>query len=224
MAHVACHDPEISVLLADAGLATAESAAFGRRILEGQGLTRPGKDRISPLKVDRAYLVLRQQILLSCGHPACEKALRAQLGPRSLLRTASAQCAHCSGSAGRRLALHLAARGPSAGLNILVLGGSPATRGELLALVPRAVRFRLIDGISKRAAHQARRDAQWADIVVVWASTQLRHKVSRLYTDAPEVRGKIITVARRGVIALLEECVRYVDRRTVAAGSWIPRP
>ena len=47
-------------------------------------------------------------------------------------------------------------------------------------------------------------DLEWADLVLIWGSSELGHKVSLLYTAGPQaLRHKVLTVARRGVAALL---------------------
>ena len=48
-----------------------------------------------------------------------------------------------------------------------------------------------------------------ADVVVIWANTQLDHKVSQPFTTAAPA--KTFTCARRGVAALAEEVSRHVQ-------------
>ena len=50
--------------------------------------------------------------------------------------------------------------------------------------------------------------ADAADVVVIWANTELDHKVSQPFATAAP--GKTITVARRGISALATEVSRHV--------------
>jgi hypothetical protein len=42
----------------------------------------------------------------------------------------------------------------------------------------------------------------WADMIVIWETTPLHHKVSRQFTNDPNATDKIIRVHRRGIEAL----------------------
>jgi hypothetical protein len=121
-------------------------------------------------------------------------------------------CDHCGGSVNKREALALidafAARGFS---RLLVVGGGPGTAEELTHLLGDAIELRIVDGESHRNATQAESELAWADVVAIWGSTILPHKVSKLYTDRRiDYRGKLCTVTRRGAAALCKTVVEKV--------------
>ena len=90
---------------------------------------------------------------------------------------------------------------------LCVVGGSPSTREDLRRLVGEQLGLRLIEGTRARNQADADADCAWADLVVLWGSTELAHKVSERY------RGKhIITAPRRGVADLAREAATAAIR------------
>ena len=55
-------------------------------------------------------------------------------------------------------------------------------------------------------------DLNWAQFMVVWASTPLPHRVSTPYTDERPTTLPTITVARRGIEALCDEVTRSLTK------------
>jgi hypothetical protein len=127
-----------------------------------------------------------------------------------------APCDRCGGSVNKREALALIDAFGQRGLRrLLVVGGGPGTATELRQLLSNAIELRIVDGESYRDATQAASELAWADIVAIWASTILPHKISKLYTDRrADYRDKLVTVTRRGTAAL---CMTVVEK--VSAGS-----
>jgi hypothetical protein len=120
-------------------------------------------------------------------------------------------CDHCGDSVNKREALGLIATFVERGLSrLLVVGGGPGTAEELKNLLGGAIELQIVDGETHRNATQAAAELAWADVVVIWSSTILPHKVSKLYTDRrAEYRDKLVTVTRRGAAAL---CRTVVDK------------
>jgi hypothetical protein len=148
--------------------------------------------------------------------PRCAACMRfpARPGVRLVPAKDDAACVACGGSVNRRAALSLIEAFRSRKLGrLLVVGGGPGTAEELRALLNRDIDVRIVDGESYRNATQAEAELRWADVVAVWSSTILPHKVSKLYTDTREFRDKLVTVPRRGVAAL---CQMVVDKLAAA--------
>jgi hypothetical protein len=96
---------------------------------------------------------------------------------------------------------------------ILLLGGSKAAHVELrAALAGSPVEVRIIDGLNASPSTKtALPDLEWAQLLVVWASTQLPHRVSQSYTENRPRDLPQITVARRGVEALCQEVAKFAS-------------
>ncbi len=141
----------------------------------------------------------------------------APAGVRLVPATGEMACAACGGSVNKRAALSLVETFRAHNLNrLLVVGGGPGTAEELRALLDGPIEVRIVDGESYRNATQAEAELRWADVVAVWSSTILPHKVSKLYTDAREFRDKLVTVPRRGVAAL---CQIVADKVATSPGA-----
>ncbi|MCK6479396.1 MAG: hypothetical protein L6R43_04380 [Planctomycetes bacterium] len=118
-------------------------------------------------------------------------------------------CAYCGGSANVRAVGRMIGACVARGWRRLcVVGGSPHSRTELQRLVGGALELKLVDGTASRSRGQARSDLAWADVVVVWGSTQLDHRVSLLYKGP-----NVVQMARRSI----QEVAREVER--AAAGG-----
>ncbi len=181
-----------------------------RTILEAAGLTRPGKRRISETKLDRARDVLRTQLIRVCHRKACRD-VDAQREP-VLVPTTS--CELCGGSLNRRAGDLARQAMLAAGYRrLLVVGGTPTTQAALTeSLGSPLLGIRCIDGTQgTRSAYTVEADLDWADVLVIWATTPLPHKISRPYTSRAPGRLPWITVARRGVGAVCDELVRLTD-------------
>jgi hypothetical protein len=95
---------------------------------------------------------------------------------------------------------------------LVVVGGTPATREELERLLAGKVELRLVDGTRHRPIERAKADLEWADRVLLWGATELHHKVSKQYADAPAAKARVVHVPRRGVAQLLSGAVESVRR------------
>jgi hypothetical protein len=165
-------------------------------------------DFVPPAVVDRAFQSLRRVAAppRERVEARCAECMHFPAAPDVRLVAASAEtaCAICNGSVNKRAAVDLIHAFRARGLRrLLVVGGGPGTAEDLRALLSGDIDVRIVDGEAHRNATQADSEIRWADIVAVWSSTILPHKVSRLYTDhRAEIREKLVTVPRRGVAAL----------------------
>jgi hypothetical protein len=93
---------------------------------------------------------------------------------------------------------------------LLVVGGTRATHAALVdSLGSNDLEIRCVDGKQgSRSSFTVEADLDWADVLVIWATTPLPHRVSRAYTSRATRRLPWITVARRGVEAMCDELVR----------------
>lgn len=202
-------DIAIADFLRDEGFRADESVAAARAVLEGAGLTRPGKRRISVDKLDRARDAISLAIARWCGSPECEVALADD--ERSVVRAEKPACVVCSGSNNRRGVRRMIEACRAAGVHrVLVVGGRPPLWTELEREAP-TLAFKFVDGTSNLPNQtDALRHCAWADLLVIWAPSPLPHKVSGLYR--PEVCGVShrVTAHRRGIEALALEVVRHL--------------
>ncbi|AGP34757.1 hypothetical protein [Sorangium cellulosum] len=143
--------------------------------------------------------------------------LPAKPGIRAVEIGTDAVCDMCGSSANKRAALAMIEAFRTRGLRrLLVVGGGPGTAEDLRRLLAGEVDIRIVDGEGHRNAAKADADLRWADVVAVWSSTILSHKVSKLYTDRRDAfGGKLVTVPRRGVAAL---CMAVIEK--VGLTTW----
>lgn len=206
----------ISTLLNDLGLYSPDAQAQGRALLEAHGLTRPGKKNLALAKVERARAVLASELRRVCGNADCDRLAAAQWPEKGQVLVEPASCDICGGSSQRRAARLMAEALHQAGISrLLLLGGTPpqhTTLRDLLAGDP--LELRLIDGSARaHSAGEAAQQLAWAQLLVVWASTPLHHKVSVAYTGQAPSDLPVITVVRRGVESLCRGIAEQISRR-----------
>ena len=206
-------DTAISALLRGEGFVAPASVAAARAVLEGAGLTRPGKERMADEKLDRARDTLSRELVRACSDPACIAAVAGD--GRQLVETDRASCSICSGSNNTRALRRMAGACVTSGVRrVLIVGGRPPMWSEMeRTLRATPLEWRFVDGTSNLpSGADALRDCAWADLLVVWAPTPLPHKVSGLYR--PEVCGlsRRVVVHRRGIEALAMEVVEHLSR------------
>lgn len=201
-------DVVIAELLASLGL-EGDDAAMARIVIESAGLTNPRKSRISRDKAEAVRAAVDAEMARLCRR--CAAAVERE--PRLVATVTPASCTRCGGSANARALDDLAGAAEAAGVTrLVVVGGSPDIRRELDRLPP-PLEVRPVVGVERRTAEQARRDVDWADVVVVCGSSELYHRVSNLYTREPAARGKLVVSSRRGVEAIAGEVVEHLRRR-----------
>lgn len=191
-------DLEIDTWLAALGFG-GPARSEARRALEGAGLTRAGKTRISVEKQARAEALLREKFVLHC-HAADCAAFAKSTGRVALVAETKQACERCGGSENSRAAKQLVEAGIR---RLVVVGGTPATREELERLLGQTIELRLVDGTLHRPTERAKADLEWADKVLLWGATELHHKVSKQYADVTAMKHKVVHVPRRGIAQLL---------------------
>ena len=193
----------LTKLLKEAGFDTDEAQARAIGVLVDHKLTRPGKENIAAEKRPAVLELLASTLYRTCGHPDCRPE-----GGREPVRVQLAACEACGGSANRRAAWATAALLRDRGVRrVLVVGGTPTLHGELGALFAgQGLTFTFVDGADGTyTAKDAANHLRWAQVAVVWGSTPLPHKVSKLYTDDPPANVRVIQVSRRGIEAVCQE-------------------
>jgi hypothetical protein len=206
-------DIDIDGWLGGEGFDLPDAKALARATLEAAGLTRSGRARMSTEKIDRARSLLAERTFLHCSMPACVAAARSS-GRTPVLTGQRARCANCGGSDNRRAEAALLEACRGAGVQrLVVVGGSPAVREELRDALGQALSLRLVDGTERRSLAQARFDLEWGDLVLLWGGSELDHRVSTLYTGAAQaLRRKLVHASKRGVAALLEAAITFLER------------
>lgn len=200
-------DTDIQQFLIEEGF-IGEAVTRARCALEAAGLTRPGKRRLHVEKLERARAALRARLLRVCHRPSC----RGVNDTRERLEVATAHCQVCGGSANRRAGeLARQALLDAGHHRVLVLGGTPTTHAGLIeALADSGVDVRCVDGTQGLPAiPTVEADLAWADVMVIWATTPLPHKVSSRYTTRARNQLPCVTVPRRGVEAVCDALLRF---------------
>jgi hypothetical protein len=193
-------------LLNGLGFETATTQARAREILVAARLTTPTKQAISAGKQPRVEAVLREHFVVTCSSSGCRPPMD---GREHVVVHDRRLCWMCGGSDNRRTVETAAKLFEAAGIRRLVIvGGSPSVHDELRQLAPSTWEMRVIDGTDRRTSDSARSDLRWADLVLLWGSSELDHKVSELYSGR-----NVVHVRRRGISALLEEAIRFAGNR-----------
>jgi hypothetical protein len=205
----------IAQLLRDSGFDTPEAARRAREMLEQAAMTHTGKAGLSAAKVEAARALLTSRLLRACCDD-CTRIDRAGIGAaREAVRVTPPSCEICGGSNNRRAAIWCVAMLYRRGIRrVVIVGGTGAQRRELEELLGASSRdtgieIRFVDGT--RQSHTGRdalANMRWAQLVVIWASTPLKHSISHLYVAEPPPHLRVLTVTRRSVEALCSEIVR----------------
>lgn len=203
-------DTAIDDWLEAEGIADRASRVEAMTVLAAAGLTRAGKQRMANHKLAAAREALWAGVTPVCANAACRSAISSPMKP--IVTTGRDRCTVCGGSNTRRASKRMLEACEAAGLRrILLLGGSKAAHAELrTALNGASIEIRVIDGLdTSPSIKTALPDLEWAQLLVVWASTALPHRVSQVYTEQRPRGLPQITVARRGVEALCLEITRF---------------
>lgn len=173
-----------------------ENADIALILLQKRGLTRPGKRRIAACKTTRVSKALSAAFIRTCGKDACIRGSTG--GLRKQVRTDARFCDICGGQDNRRAVNEMLYAMRSKGMRkLLVVGGSPNSRKELERLCNTSCELRFITGEENPASKKISAQSDWADIVLIWASTQISHK-----TTSSLHGPKVVTVPKRGITAL----------------------
>lgn len=91
-----------------------------------------------------------------------------------------------------------------------VVGGSPQYHRQLEDLLAPEIDVRAIDGTAANNSQRARHQVEGADLTMVWAGSQLLHRVSELYTSLRDKR--VVIIAHRGLEGMLRQLTEYVRK------------
>jgi hypothetical protein len=173
--------------------------------LQEAGLSNPRKPNINVSKTDAVRQLIEVRFVLVCGRGDCKQEAAAEEDGRTVVPASEPRhCELCGGSANERAVKGMIEACRRRGWKRLcVVGGSPNARTSLQQLAGHALELKLVDGTMSRHRTQADSDLSWADIVVIWGSTQLNHKVSILYKGP-----NVVQMARRSI----QEVARAVTR------------
>jgi hypothetical protein len=202
---------DLAQLLSELGFEAPSTQQRARTALIEAKLTNASKTRIDAAKRPRVEETLRAKFLVTCGSPDCDR----EANGRELVRASNLQhCWICQGSANRRASQSAVEAMKRGGIRRLVIvGGSPSTHDELRHFFGDQIEFRIVSGTERRTADAAKADLRWADLVLLWGSSELDHKVSGLYaTQREHSQGSVLHVNRRGIAALLDAVVQHVAK------------
>lgn len=199
----------IAELLRELGFDTVHGRRTARRVLERAGLTNPRKQNIATGKRLAVGEALDTALAAHCGADGCREI--ATRDPRDAVRVAPQACEVCGGrgtdQALRTMVRSLKQAGRS---RLVIVGGSPNSRQQLTdVLSDTTIKFRMVDGERAPQPRRAQQWAEWADLIVIWASTAVGHKVTEHF-QRPEHTDHTIVVPRRGLEALAQEVERHL--------------
>lgn len=168
-------------------------------LLSAHGLSNPRKSRIAESKRNQVAAALGAGFMRVCARGDCSRRAPALAGERRITLAASqADCEVCGGSVNQSAVASMVATCRARGWKrLIIVGGSPASREELVSLVQGQLELRFVDGTVSHTVRQSTANMGWADRVVVWGSTQLDHKVSTLYRGP-----NVLIVRKRGIADL----------------------
>ena len=184
--------------------------------LDAAGLSNPWLAIIPVSRTDAVARLVEEMFLLVCSRPECRAEGAAAGDGRTVVPASEPRhCAFCGGSSNERaVARMLEACRARGWRRLCVVGGSPHARTALEELVGAAMELKLVDGTVSRTRGQAAADLLWADVVVVWGSTQLDHRVSLLYKGE-----NVVQMARRSIAEVAKEVAK-----AAAGGGGAPPP
>ena len=204
--------PDIAIarMFRDFGIATPGAKKTALEALSRAGIisSRPNRTNIASEKVDRAREALETAFLWHCGNGDCRRQAEAS---RSLL-VDQAHCTICGGSKDRSSLEAMASALVASNVSkVLVVGGTEAKCREIREKSPPGIEWRFVDGTKSKDDRYFRPGRRWADIIVIWGSTVLDHRVSSHFEAKGDAR--VITVTRRSIGALAEAVVEHLKRR-----------
>ena len=216
-------DIPIDNMLADFGIAHSEHQSARSMLFEWGVIQRsPHRVNIARHKVDDAREVLEAAFLWHCNNGECRQAARDDTGggedlPRLLV--AQERCRICGGDPSASVLGQAGQALTGAGIDrILVVGGTEAKEREIRQKSPPELAWRFVDGKRVRDDRYYQPHRDWAQVIVIWQSTPLDHKVSDHFDGKGDAR--VITVRRRGVTAIAQELISHVARAGSGGGAY----
>ena len=203
-------DLEIDGLLHEEGFDTPEARSEARRCLQTAKLTNPGKSRIHRSKIDTVNHLLLNSLFRVCSDAECLEMAKALAQGRTVVHVSAQCCQVCRGSDNCRDVTRLNRCLEKCGkLYVIIVGGTPTEHREIRALSRDSqVKYRFIDATKGNYDKTyIKAQSRKADMVIVWGSTPLPHKVSNIYKDVVP-SGRRISVARRGISQMCRETIQ----------------
>ncbi len=194
------NDIPIARVLEGLGITNPADQQAAREVLVQAGVisSRPNRANIALNKVGQARDTLWNAFLLHCGSGGCRQKATAARSPLLVERS---YCRLCGGSNDRAALNDLAEQMGAARIGrILVVGGTETKYREILETSPPGIEWRFVDGQTARHERYYRTNRNWAQVIVLWSSTPLGHKVSSHFDGKGDSR--TVTVSRRGITAL----------------------
>lgn len=206
---------DIATWLNAEGFEFTYSHSAARALLEAQGLTRAGRSRMAADKTAAAREQIARLLVKTCDDAGCVLLASEAKPRRQQVTVPQPFCAVCEGSNAKRAVLLMVRACRIGGMRrLLIVGGTPVQHRDLQKLAGEVIEFRFVAGKEGNPnKRHALADLNWAQFMVVWASTPLPHRVSTPYTDERPTTLPMITVARRGIEALCDEVTRSLSLR-----------
>lgn len=207
-------DITIARMLAGFGVTHPDAVRSAIEALVEAGVlsSRPNRTRIAADKRERVDSAISDTFLRHCNNGDCRQQAASQGGQRKPLLAGQQHCEVCGGSANRSALERMAHAMQERGLSrVLVVGGTEAAEREIRECSTGSVEWRFVNTKVARDDRYHRSNRDWAEVIVIWSSTPLPHKVSRHYEHGGG--GIRVTVTRRGVAAMADGVQEHVERR-----------
>ena len=201
-------DVPIAEMLRGFGVVDAAARETARAaLIDGGVIANARKVNILAAKAERARALLAESFRWHCNDGDCRSAAAKDGAPPLLV--AKAACSFCGGSKDRAALAEMARAMIKAKKHrLLVVGGTDAKEREIKEKSPAGIEWRFIEGKTGRHSRYYQPHRAWADLVVIWGSTELNHKVSAHFDGKGD--DAVITVRRRGITALADEVARHL--------------
>ncbi|MCR4316445.1 MAG: hypothetical protein NUW37_08870 [Planctomycetes bacterium] len=193
---------ELSAFFREIGFDNQASQDRAKAVLVEAGKVRAERSSMSEDKKPGCAEILAEKIVRLCR--ACE---RDEDDPREkVVVTNKSGCEYCDGSTNKKALDDAGAVMLKNNVKkVVVVGGSPGIHRNLVTLWPKKIELRIVDGTESHNEKASKANLLWADLVIIWQRSELKHRVSKLYTDAESNhKSKVIMVPRRGIGALAE--------------------
>lgn len=209
-------DKCIADFLIEQGFNTVASERAARETLIAGGLTNSTKRNISCDKLARARETLARTLFRVCTDERCQLLASLEAGARRTVTVTGAGCQVCGGKKAKRSVEWASYQLGSAGISrVLVVGGTRAEHDEILRHAclsgigqGGATEFRFVDGTKPgRASEAASAYLSWADLVVIWTNTPLKHTISGTYMAGRRQCSKVVFANCTGAAAMLDQIV-----------------
>lgn len=198
----------IAEMLRGFGVVDAAAQEVARAtLIDGGLIANNRKVNIFAAKSAQARVLLQKSFQWHCNDGDCR--IAAAKGKTSPLLVEKVACSFCGGSKDRAALAEMArAMAEANKLRVLVVGGTDKKEREIKEKSPPGIEWRFIEGTKGRPSRYRQSHQDWAEVIVIWGSTELNHKVSERFAVKGDDR--VITVRRRGITALADEVIRHL--------------